>query len=223
MINFASRLRREKHSSGVTMLEMLVLVAAILIVTAALVPMFKTMRDAAKKIKCLSHLKQLGVAIHLYVQDDGQARFPGWGETCDEVKNLPALLYSYLGEENTNALLSGDMFQFRCPVQKDETSSSAPSRVDAYKNQVDDAINCNLMGQASVGNIPGYTVRNDTIAALLWDYPVSNGIHSRGTNFLFVDGHAEWISVAKINSPWPDAEQYAGNDYRDWGLEYKTN
>jgi prepilin-type N-terminal cleavage/methylation domain-containing protein len=52
-----------------TLIELLVVIAIIAILAAILFPVFAEAKEAAKKIACLSNLKQLGMATYLYVDD----------------------------------------------------------------------------------------------------------------------------------------------------------
>lgn len=198
------------------MIEMIVVLAGIIIMMGLLTPMLKKMRDTSKRIKCLSNLKQLGVAFDIYMQDDGQGRYPGWTGDCGLVRNLTGLLNRYLGQEDSDAMTSGELNQFRCP--SNQWTGSLSERQDAYGNQVDYAINCHLVGQASVAKIG-----NDIISAVLFDFPpypvsASDQVHLNGTNILFADGHAQWIARSVLNSAWSGEPQYPGTNYTDWGL-----
>jgi prepilin-type N-terminal cleavage/methylation domain-containing protein/prepilin-type processing-associated H-X9-DG protein len=52
-----------------TLIELLVVVAVLAILAAVLLPVFAQTRDAARRIRCLSNLRQLATAHHIYVQD----------------------------------------------------------------------------------------------------------------------------------------------------------
>lgn len=54
---------------GFTLIELLVVIAIIAILAAILFPVFAQAREAARKISCLSHAKQMGTAISMYKQD----------------------------------------------------------------------------------------------------------------------------------------------------------
>ncbi len=58
--------------SGFTMLEMVVTIAIIVILLALMVPGFKAIREHAKSDKCMSNLRQIGIAMQLYTNDNNQ-------------------------------------------------------------------------------------------------------------------------------------------------------
>ena len=58
-----------KHSRGFTLIELLVVIAIIAILAAILFPVFGRAREKARETACLSNLKQLGLAHHMYAQD----------------------------------------------------------------------------------------------------------------------------------------------------------
>jgi prepilin-type N-terminal cleavage/methylation domain-containing protein len=54
---------------GFTLIELLVVIAIIAILAAILFPVFAQAREQARKTVCLSNMKQLGLALMMYVQD----------------------------------------------------------------------------------------------------------------------------------------------------------
>ncbi|MDP3979867.1 MAG: prepilin-type N-terminal cleavage/methylation domain-containing protein [Chlamydiota bacterium] len=215
---------------GLTVLEMLVVVAVIFVIAAMVFPQFKRMRDKGKQIKCMANLKQLCVAVAMYRQDDAFGRFPWWSgwpgtplsNTCDfwgwDVRNFPEMLWSYLGSETVTASFgSGEMMHFRCPANP-ETFQTAV-RQDINGNLVDFQVNCNLIGRTDAEE-----VGNASIAYLFIDFPRQGSpnlgaSHNSGSNVLFVDGHVEWKSEGALGNAWPGEDEYPGTDVRDWGIK----
>jgi prepilin-type N-terminal cleavage/methylation domain-containing protein/prepilin-type processing-associated H-X9-DG protein len=56
-------------SSGLTLIELLIVIAIISILAALLLPVFARARESALTLQCLSNLRQQGVAIALYQRD----------------------------------------------------------------------------------------------------------------------------------------------------------
>ena len=54
---------------GFTLIELLVVIAIIAILAAILFPVFARAREKARQSTCLSNVKQIGLAILMYVQD----------------------------------------------------------------------------------------------------------------------------------------------------------
>jgi prepilin-type N-terminal cleavage/methylation domain-containing protein/prepilin-type processing-associated H-X9-DG protein len=63
------------RSAAFTLIELLVVIAIISILTAMTFPALGRAKDAAKRIDCVSHVKQLALAFHLYA-DENKGYFP---------------------------------------------------------------------------------------------------------------------------------------------------
>ncbi len=87
---------------GFTLIELLVVIAIIAILAAILFPVFAQAKGAAKKTSAISNMKQLGVALHLYVSDYDDTLFTtrdspwgGFGAEPNEVASWPELLMPF--------------------------------------------------------------------------------------------------------------------------------
>ncbi len=65
-----------RRTAGFTLLELLVVVAIIGILIAILVPLVTRVRNRALETRCLSNLRQIGIAVTLY-QSEHEGKYPG--------------------------------------------------------------------------------------------------------------------------------------------------
>src|SRR2546421_7276938 len=64
--------RIQKRSHGFTLIELLVVIAIIAVLTAILFPVFAAARAMARRTVCISNLRQLGMALQMYKQDNDE-------------------------------------------------------------------------------------------------------------------------------------------------------
>lgn len=76
-----------KKQNAFTLVELLVVIAIIAILAAILFPVFAKARRRAQRVQCVSNLRQIGVAMRLYM-DDWDDRFPSAYQTTNRDWNL---------------------------------------------------------------------------------------------------------------------------------------
>ena len=112
-----------------TLIELLVVIAIIAILAAILVPVFMQAKLNAMQTMCLTHMKQLGTALQLYLQDHDELWCPGGSENKD-----PKWKYStdqmWIGYDNHNGVYGGGEFDGQ--MWNPAINPIRPGMVDVY-------------------------------------------------------------------------------------------
>ena len=97
--------------TGFTLLELIVVITIISILASLLLPSISRARERGRKASCINNLRQIGLALEMYVADNG-FRYPvAAGKPSDHPEPpIYDFLKPYLKSSNTNV--------FRCPSDR---------------------------------------------------------------------------------------------------------
>lgn len=108
---------RIRRRDGFTLVELLVVIGIIAVVMAILLPSLSRARETAKRIKCLSNMRQLGAAVMAYTVDN-EGHFPRLGSWHPQGQpgSYTGLLLKYHGKAGVPEL-------YNCPADDPQTHS----------------------------------------------------------------------------------------------------
>lgn len=133
------RERFPSYNRAFTLVELLVVISIIGILVALILPAVQAAREAARKMECKNHLKQIGMAFHLHhdtykhfptngwgwqwVGDSkrgfGQAQPGGWCFNVLPFLEQQAARDLAIGQTSTAELLQTPVAVFHCPSRRD--------------------------------------------------------------------------------------------------------
>jgi prepilin-type N-terminal cleavage/methylation domain-containing protein/prepilin-type processing-associated H-X9-DG protein len=162
-----------------TIIELLVVIAIIALLAAFLLPVLGRSKEAARSAACISNLRQIGIALQLYV-DANNNRLPAMRDQLMDTNSPPTnalpgvevVLKNDLG--NTNVL--------RCPSDREQIFERTGSSY-AWNSLLNDQVADNL-------TVLGLNVSPHAIP-VFFD---KQGFHAargpaRAINYLYADGH----------------------------------
>jgi prepilin-type processing-associated H-X9-DG protein len=152
------------------------------VLAAILFPVFSQSREKARMAKCLSNVKQMGLALSMYIQDYDE-QFPPGSRWMDAT-------FPYVKREDV----------YRCPSVAG-ANATAPGY--AFNSQVSLKKLERISNPATVRAIFESTKFSRNATDPLTSLP-SPGRHSRGNNFGYADGHAKWELSTSAGSSPPD-------------------
>ena len=198
-------MKHPQRQQGFTLVELLVVIAIIGILIAMLLPAVQAAREAARRLQCSNHLKQIGVALHNYHSQFGMLPMGGthqykYDTTIAKTGVWPMLILPFM--------------EMQAVYEKFDVT--APLGLKDPLNE-----------EASKSVVPGYACPSDPAAS----NPIFTDRHSRDNHATSMGlwyagsiGPTQMDACPFCSNPFPSATNYCcqGRSYGTYAKEDST-
>lgn len=192
---------------GFTLIELLVVIAIIAILAAILFPVFARAREKARQSSCSSNVKQIVLAVQMYIQD--------YDETLPlAIMGTPPAIWTI--SETLNPYIMNQQV-WDCPSKQNSVNLAALGKTSvSYAVDVGTAVPSGsstgrLFGVPAAGTFsctlgqitaPAETaILADAVGSVSAAFDSTLGVddrHNEGANYGFADGHVKWDRPERV-------------------------
>lgn len=186
------------YKKGFTLIELLVVLVIIGVIASALMPAVQNARESGRRISCLNNLRQIGLAMQMYVEEHNFRFTPIFTGGPINIKWWYTYLEPYIDDINI----------WRCPNYKYHNYISYN-----YFSYGFNFIGLNTVVMGSYQGSDISAIRRSAQCILIAEGYIPTGNysycyiqklglpatrHSGGSNIVFVDGHVGWYLRSSI-------------------------
>lgn len=213
-----------------TLIELLVVISIIAVLAALLLPSIKMVKDAARRVSCGNRMNQISLGVLVYAEDN-ESLIPDTGKFGLAYWPSSAFPSNIPGEEgNLDSISMPNIFL--CPDDRTGGKFSYALNGNLYNF---DPVTDNGHASKAVGSIPANrflvveardsrrTNPSTGYYSLVNQYyhVECSGLvahNNKGSNYIFMDGHLEYIAAPCPAIFWPPADLNA--TYAAWDASF---